>query len=82
MVGIYEPVRVSKSNFEHYDVKRHDDSKKSKKHRHKRNKDRDYSTPEDEEELIRKTIELSLKESRNSASSEPIIHVVVNQRIT
>nr|1Q0V_A Chain A, hydrophilic protein; has cysteine rich putative zinc finger essential for function; Vps27p [Saccharomyces cerevisiae] len=38
--------------------------------------DRDYSTPEDEEELIRKAIELSLKESRNSASSEPIVPVV------
>ncbi|CAI7443159.1 CPS_collapsed_G0049150.mRNA.1.CDS.1 [Saccharomyces cerevisiae] len=33
-------------------------------------------TPEDEEELIRKAIELSLKESRNSASSEPIVPVV------
>lgn len=75
-MGIYESVRVCDSCFEDYDLKRHDESKKSKKHRHRRRRDKDYSTPEEEEELIRRAIELSLKESRNSASSEPIVPIV------
>ncbi|CAI4036104.1 hypothetical protein SMKI_14G3230 [Saccharomyces mikatae IFO 1815] len=76
-LGIYELVRVCDNCFEDYDLKRHDGSKKTRRHRHnKRRKDRDYSTPEDEEELIKKAIELSLKESRNSTSSEPIVPIV------
>lgn len=81
-LGIYEPVRVCDNCFEDYDLKKHDNSKQSRKHRHnKKKKDKDNSTLEDEEELIRRAIELSLRESRNSTSGEPIVPIVESRPV-
>ncbi|CCF58690.1 hypothetical protein KAFR_0F00930 [Kazachstania africana CBS 2517] len=82
-LGIYEEVRVCDNCFEDYDLKKHDSKKsqgKPRNRRHRRkNRGNDSVTDDyDEEEQLRKAIELSLKES--TGSIEPIIPVIQHTR--
>ncbi|GAV47937.1 hypothetical protein ZYGR_0I02330 [Zygosaccharomyces rouxii] len=65
-LGIYEPVRVCDDCFENYDSKKHLSNGKKKHHhsgRHKKSKSQAY----DEDEQLKKAIELSLKESKGGS---------------
>lgn len=76
-LGIYEPVRVCDNCFEDYDVKLHNSSGKKRRH-NSRKKKKGISDDTDEDEQLRRAIELSLKESKGSI--EPIIPVMPRSR--
>lgn len=71
-LGIYEPVRVCDNCYEDYDLKKSSGSGKKKHHgkRKKKAGDVDY----DEDDQLRKAIELSLRESKGNI--EPIVPVM------
>lgn len=73
-LGIYEEVRVCDNCFDDYDMKKHAGERKSHLGgRNKKKKKRGYIDDEEDEQL-RKAIELSLRES--SSTIEPIVPVV------
>ena len=78
-LGIYESVRVCDNCFNEYDSKKHSNNNSKKHKKKKKLRHTDYNIDdEDEEEQIRRAIELSLKESRGQPI-EPIVPVVNTQ---
>lgn len=74
-LGIYENVRVCDNCFSDYDSKKSSSPRKKYKKKHKkRNIDND-----EEDEQLRRAIELSLKESRGDAI-EPVVPVIEPER--
>ncbi|CCD25432.1 ESCRT-0 subunit protein VPS27 NDAI_0F01130 [Naumovozyma dairenensis CBS 421] len=80
-LGIYEPVRVCDNCFDDYDIKKSKPSSKKKKkdkskHRHNNKHPKHQNVADEEDEQLKRAIELSLKEARNS--TEPIVPVVTH----
>lgn len=73
-LGLYENVRVCDNCFNDYDSKKSSSPKKKHKKKHKKSIDN-----EDEDELLRRAIELSLRESRGDAI-EPVVPIVNTER--
>lgn len=73
-LGLYENVRVCDNCFNDYDSKKSSSPKKKHKKKHKKSTDN-----EDEDELLRRAIELSLRESRGDAI-EPVVPIVNTER--
>lgn len=73
-LGIYEPVRVCDNCYDDYDLKR----QSGKKHRRKR-KGHKGSTETEEDEDLKRAIELSLRESRHQDTAVPVVPVVDKQ---
>ncbi|AQZ14768.1 VPS27 (YNR006W) [Zygosaccharomyces parabailii] len=77
-LGIYEPVRVCDNCYEDYEARKHSTGGNKKKHHSKKKKSKSPTYDEDEE--LRKAIELSLRESRGS--NEPIVPVMASRNPT
>lgn len=77
-LGIYEPVRVCDNCYEDCESRKHSQGNNKRKHHGKRKKSKSPTYDEDEE--LRKAIELSLRESRSS--SGPIIPVMAPKEPT
>ncbi|GAV52951.1 hypothetical protein ZYGR_0AI02330 [Zygosaccharomyces rouxii] len=67
-LGIHEPVRVCDDCFEEYETKKHSSTGK-KKHRHGSRRKKSKSQAYDEDEQLKKAIELSLKESKGDSDN-------------
>ncbi|CUS23328.1 LAQU0S09e02300g1_1 [Lachancea quebecensis] len=71
-LGIYDNVRVCDNCFDDYETKKQSDKKRKKK---KRGHSKSGSVRDQEEEELKKAIELSLKEARSEDTFVPVVPV-------
>ncbi|SCU83098.1 LAMI_0C01992g1_1 [Lachancea mirantina] len=75
-LGIYEPVRVCDSCFDDYELKRHS----GKKHKSKRKKKVKPTRDGDEDDDLRRAIEISLKETSAGGTAIPVVQPVKQEQ--